>query len=319
MPWGAIASAVVGGLFSNSANKSASKANQAAIEAMLEGRKTGLAYLNQLYPYQASGLSALYGLNRLTGQGPRSAEEAQYLQMLAYGAPGTGSSSDISAIQAKIDELQNQAGTTGEENYWTDDRLAELNYLQGQLKEAEQSNADISAYNEKLAQLKAIVDQQKNDPNYAVGADYLRNLPGYQFREQQGLRALGTNQAARGQYFSGKALKELTRFGQGLADQSYNDEYQRLLQQAGLGAQVPIAQANIATGNAAGLANIYQQQGNNAWNYANSMNNATQSAIANYTYANALKGQQPPSSSYNNTLGSEQIPTNNAPPYEPYW
>lgn len=55
--------------------------------------------------------------------------------------------------------------------------------------------------------------------------------PGYQFRLQQGEQALGRKQSAGGGVFSGAALKEAQQFGQGLADQTYNDAFSRWLQE----------------------------------------------------------------------------------------
>lgn len=51
--------------------------------------------------------------------------------------------------------------------------------------------------------------------------------PGYQFRLAQGEQALGRKQSAGGNYYSGEALKEAQQFGQGLADQTYADAYNR--------------------------------------------------------------------------------------------
>ena len=51
--------------------------------------------------------------------------------------------------------------------------------------------------------------------------------PGYQFRMEQGNRDLQERLAAMGLTSSGRALKEGMRFNQGLADQTYNDAYNR--------------------------------------------------------------------------------------------
>ena len=67
--------------------------------------------------------------------------------------------------------------------------------------------------------------------------------PGYQFRLQEGQRSLDRSLGARGMMFSGEALRAGQEFGQGLADQTYNDAYNRWLQQ---NAQ------NIGTAQAAG-------------------------------------------------------------------
>ena len=69
----------------------------------------------------------------------------------------------------------------------------------------------------------------------ALGGNFtpgdLTQDPGYQFRLSQGEQALGRKQSAGGNYYSGQALKEAQSFGQGLADQTYNDAYNRWLQQ----------------------------------------------------------------------------------------
>jgi len=55
--------------------------------------------------------------------------------------------------------------------------------------------------------------------------------PGYQFKLKQGEEALARKQSAAGGYYSGSALKEAQNYGQGLADTTYNDAYNRHLQQ----------------------------------------------------------------------------------------
>lgn len=66
--------------------------------------------------------------------------------------------------------------------------------------------------------------------------------PGYQFRLQQGQKAVEQSAAARGGAMSGGALKELTQYGQGFASNEYQNAFarnqqqlQNLFQGAGLG------------------------------------------------------------------------------------
>lgn len=54
--------------------------------------------------------------------------------------------------------------------------------------------------------------------------------PGYQFRLKEGLSAVNAASAARGKLRSGDAAKALQDRGEGLANQGYNDWYQRQLQ-----------------------------------------------------------------------------------------
>lgn len=82
----------------------------------------------------------------------------------------------------------------------------------------------------------------------------ITQTPGYQFSYDQGLQALMAKQAATGNRFSGRALKESMAFGQGLASQIYNQELNRYAQLAG--ATQPIS-GGIETGQA--LSQLGQQ------------------------------------------------------------
>lgn len=73
----------------------------------------------------------------------------------------------------------------------------------------------------------------------------LRATPGYDFQMQQGQQAMDRSQAARGGFFSGEALKASQQYGQGLADQMYNDAVSRLQQQSGQGLNAAGAQADL--------------------------------------------------------------------------
>lgn len=66
----------------------------------------------------------------------------------------------------------------------------------------------------------------------------VRSLPGYQFQMDEGQRALGHVQAYTGNTKSGDTIKDTLRFSQGLADQSYGNQLNRLMgvSQQGLGA-----------------------------------------------------------------------------------
>lgn len=120
--------------------------------------------------------------------------------------------------------------------------------------------------------------------------------PGYQFRLQQGQQALDRSLAAQGQTFSGGAMKAAQDYGQGLANQTYNDAFNRNLQQkqatygmlsgqAGQGQQAAGQLGAIGAGYAGNMANLYGNQGNiNAQG-----NQAAQNAI-NYSLSNIMGG-----------------------------
>lgn len=85
--------------------------------------------------------------------------------------------------------------------------------------------------------------------------------PGYQFAMDQGIQARDRSAAARGALDSGGYAKELTAFGQGLADQNFNAYLDRL-QTAKSGGQQSAAQAGALDAAAAGnLADLYTYRG----------------------------------------------------------
>ena len=67
--------------------------------------------------------------------------------------------------------------------------------------------------------------------------------PGYDFRREEGQRAIDRGMAARGLYGSGARGRALARYSDDLASQEYGDQFNRLAAMAGLGgAQVGRAQ-----------------------------------------------------------------------------
>lgn len=77
-----------------------------------------------------------------------------------------------------------------------------------------------------------------NDPNFSKypGGTFqaptlaeARNTPGYQFQLETGTNAIDENAAATGNLMSGNTGTALQKFGQGLADSTYNEDYQRAL------------------------------------------------------------------------------------------
>ena len=56
----------------------------------------------------------------------------------------------------------------------------------------------------------------------------VEDTPGYKFAYNQGLEAVNRTAAAKGQLGSGNRLYDLTKFGQGLASQTYNNTVSQL-------------------------------------------------------------------------------------------
>lgn len=72
--------------------------------------------------------------------------------------------------------------------------------------------------------------------------------PGYRFAVEEGVNAIDRGASARGLLGSGGRLRELTRFGQGMANQEFGNYQNRLASLAGIG------QAATGQTNAAGMA-----------------------------------------------------------------
>lgn len=69
--------------------------------------------------------------------------------------------------------------------------------------------------------------------------------PGYQFRMDEGIRALDRSAAARGTLNSGGQLRKLTRYGQDYASNEYQNVYNRIAQIAGFGGSAAGQSSNI--------------------------------------------------------------------------
>ncbi len=105
-----------------------------------------------------------------------------------------------------------------------------------------------------------------------------QNNPGYQFQLQQGLGAVQAEQQRMGQGQSGNQMLALQNYGQGLANQSWQQYLQNL--QPYLGAQQSAAQGigAVNTGLGSALMGSYTNQGNAAYGAAASKGNAQATA-----------------------------------------
>jgi hypothetical protein len=131
--------------------------------------------------------------------------------------------------------------------------------------------------------------QQRNTPSYQKYVDArgdqitnrLRQTPGYQFRMDEGVQARDRSAAARGMALSGAQQKALTEYGQGLADQTYGQQLNRLASLAGTGqtATTNVAQmgTNMAQAQGQNLMGAAQSRGSSYLTGANQAGNAMNS------------------------------------------
>ncbi len=188
--------------------------------AALQGPTQGTGLLGAL---TRGASSAGGGLSSLTGSGGNS----MLSSALKIGGSLYGNAQDDKANKKILDELQQG------------NQLADQKLQQGSALYNPYSQSGLAA-NEKLSQSLAAGFQPGD----------LTQDPGYQFRLQEGNQALQRQMAASGLGQSGAAIKAALEYNQGLADQTYNDAYnrwnndnQQLAQQAGVGFDSATAQS----------------------------------------------------------------------------
>jgi hypothetical protein len=121
---------------------------------------------------------------------------------------------------------------------------------------------------------------------FKFGAADFQQDPGYQFRMDQGMKAIERSAAARGGLLSGNTGGALQNFGQGLASQEYQNAYNRAL----TGYNTGVASENQLYNRQAGLAGIGQTAANfvgtagaaNAANVGNLMTSGAAAQAAGY-------------------------------------
>lgn len=114
--------------------------------------------------------------------------------------------------------------------------------------------------------------------------------PGYNFRLSEGTKALERGAAARGNQFSGRQAKALTRFGQNVAADDFDRNFNRLAAISGIG-QTAVNSGNQAAaqyGAAAGNA-LYNAGDARASGYTG-IGSALTGGINNQLFLNALRG-----------------------------
>ena len=220
--------------------------------------------------------SAITGASSLSGSTPTLANAASNLtgftpdlgSALKVGAGGGGSAfSNIGTLGTLLGGAASLASN--------DDAQKKL------LEAQQQALGDIAPYNASgTAANSKLSDLLGTSGNKSVGAygaltkpftpSDLTNDPGYQFDLQQGEKALDRKNAATGNIFSGAALKEGNQFAQGLADNTYNNAFNR-----------DMAQKQQVYGDLAGQAGT----GFNAANTAAGINQGTGNARAGSSIA----------------------------------
>jgi len=198
----------------NQASKKQAKAGKAAQEE--EYRQQAQQRADQS-PYRQIGAGATNKLAGLFGIGGVSGYDDRVVGAKVFKPSEVG---DLLAQGMSVDQILKlgrlESGA----------KTSDLNWLM--------SNRGINA--DDLGRLKSgtfspLVSSQPNPDSGSSGPNFsdFYNTPGYQWQLDQGKKAIERSAAARGGLASGNTLGALTKYGQGLADQTYNQYVSNLM------------------------------------------------------------------------------------------
>jgi hypothetical protein len=105
--------------------------------------------------------------------------------------------------------------------------------------------------------------------------------PGYQFALQEGMKGIDRRAAAGGKYASGGTLKDLMRYGQGMANQQYGDYWNRLAGMSGVGQTTGSQLGQLGAQTAGNIGNNMMAAGNARASGYQGQNDAMQSVLNN--------------------------------------
>ncbi len=120
--------------------------------------------------------------------------------------------------------------------------------------------------------IQGMLGQQKSsqkawDPYMQMGKSAVGQLqtpggvqmdPGYQFAMQQGLNTMNQQAGSRGHFFAPQTMEALTAYGQNVGMQGYEQAFNHLMQQAGMGMQATGQQTQQGIGIQDMLSQLYQ-------------------------------------------------------------
>ena len=114
--------------------------------------------------------------------------------------------------------------------------------------------------------------------------------PGYQFRFGEGQRAIEGGAASKGMLMSGGTLKDLVRYGQGVAADDFNQQFNRTASVAAGGQQANQTLGQLGANSANNISELLTQRGNAKASGYTSQANQWQGALAGLGGAFKLPG-----------------------------
>lgn len=182
------------------------------------------------------------------------------------------------------------AGIYASQSAASQQKKAAANAIATQRGMYDQTRADLLPFEQAGASaLNPLMKLATGDPRQVQSQ--LEQLPGYQFTNTQGLKAVQNSAAARGLGSSGAALKGAANFATGLANSTYGDQFNRLLGLSQLGSGAASSLGGFATATGQGIAGSQIGAGNagaaGTIGGANAVSGGLNS-ISNYYLTNSL-------------------------------
>lgn len=269
-----IVGSIAGGLFGSSSAKDAARAQERAAQAQLQlESQIYQDTVERMDPFYQSGLNGQNALAYELGLGPKPVFGGELPDIIEF--------TDTPAAN-----VPTFGGFRGR-------NTGAVDYIEGRIPQPEsvtRFRVGDQVFNTREAA------QAYAEANRTGGTEYqgFQATPGYQFQLDQGLGAIDNSAASRGNLFSGSTLKAAQTFGQGLANQEYNNYLNRLSGQSAQGQSAAANQANAGANFASGAGQANANIGNagaagaiGSYNaLAGGLNNAI--GIANY-----MNQQQP--------------------------
>jgi hypothetical protein len=140
--------------------------------------------------------------------------------------------------------------------------------------------------------------------------DAFKASPDYQFRMDEGMRALENSAAARGGLLSGNFARGAQQFGQGLASTEFSNYFDRLFRTSQIGANAASAGAGLGANMAGQIGNTIMGQGqaqaSGTVGAANALGGGINNAANNLTFLAAMNR-----SSFSPSASSGYLPAGN--------
>lgn len=272
---------VVGGLFANRAADKAANAAQAGTDA---ASRTQMEMFNRQVeltaPQRNAGNAAMNRMGHLLG-----------LTRKGFSSP-----TQSPPYQNQLGRLAQMAPLNRQEmpGQWTSPEFgmdAEPTRTNGMQTNADIENFIASQYGEQQPQNNQPLEEYGTDDEYGslmrdFGAKDFEKDPGYQFRLDEGNKALQRRAAAGNGVYSGAAMKDALRFSQGLATDEYGKAFDRFQVNRGNKLNPLFSLAGMGQQGVSALGQSGQNVANQIGGYQ--LGNANMQGAASITRGNAL-------------------------------